>query len=62
LPRVVNSTTFTLASLIVRSRAGVEVEMVEPFLQAEVAQVVGAEFVAQVAGEILVLFEKGFLQ
>ena len=37
------------------------VEMIESFLQAEVAQVVGAEFVAQEAGELLVLFEKGVL-
>jgi hypothetical protein len=35
--------------------------MIEPFLQAEVAQVVGAEFVAQVAGELLILFEKSVL-
>ena len=31
------------------------IEMIEPFLQAEVAQVVGTEFVAQEAGELLVL-------
>jgi hypothetical protein len=35
------------------------IEMIEPFLQAEVAQVVGTEFVAQEAGELLVLFEEG---
>jgi hypothetical protein len=35
--------------------------MVESFLQTEVAQVVGAEFVAQVAGELLILFEKSVL-
>ena len=35
------------------------VEMVESLLQAEVAQIVGAEFVAQEAGELLVLFEEG---
>ncbi len=32
--------------------------MIESLLQAEVAQVVGAEFVAQEAGELLVLLEK----
>ena len=37
------------------------VEMIEPFLQAEVAQIVGTELVAQEAGELLVLFEKGIL-
>ena len=35
------------------------IEMIESFLQAEIAQVVGAEFVAQEAGELLVLFEEG---
>ena len=35
------------------------IEMIESLLQAEVAQVVGTEFVAQVAGEFFVLFEKG---
>jgi hypothetical protein len=35
--------------------------MIEPLLQAEVAQVVGTEFIAQEAGELLVLFEKGVL-
>src|SRR5260370_39143081 len=35
------------------------VEMIEPFLQAEVAQVVGTEFIAQVAGELFVLLEEG---
>ena len=33
-------------------------EMIQPFLQAEVAQVVGEQFVAQEAGELLVLFEE----
>jgi len=33
-------------------------EMIEPFLQAEVAQVVGTEFVSQIAGELFVLLEK----
>jgi hypothetical protein len=35
------------------------VEMIEAFLQTEVAQVVGAEFVAQETGELLILLEKG---
>ena len=35
--------------------------MVEAFLQAEVAQVVGAEFIAQETGELFVLFEEGVL-
>ena len=35
------------------------IEMIEAFLQAEIAQVVGTEFVAQEAGELLVLLEKG---
>ena len=35
------------------------IEMIEPFLQAEVAQVVGAEFIAQETGELLVLLEEG---
>src|SRR6516162_10142697 len=34
------------------------IEMIQPLLQAEVAQVVGTEFVAQEAGEFLVLFQK----
>jgi len=34
------------------------IEMIEAFLQAEVAQVVGTEFVAQEAGELLVLLEE----
>jgi hypothetical protein len=34
------------------------VEMIEPLLQAEVAQIVGTEFVAQIAGELFVLFEE----
>src|ERR1700733_12144340 len=37
------------------------VEMIEPFLQAEVAQVIGAKLVAEEAGELLVLFEEGVL-
>src|SRR5580698_10157859 len=37
------------------------VEMVESFLQAEVAQVIGAKLVAEEAGEFLVLFEEGVL-
>ena len=37
------------------------VEMIEPFLQAEVAQVVGAKLIAEEAGELLVLFEEGVL-
>ena len=37
------------------------VEMIESFLQAEVAQVVGAKFIAQEAGELLVLFEECIL-
>ena len=35
------------------------VKMIESFLQAEVAQVMGAEFIAQKARELLVLFEEG---
>ena len=35
------------------------VQMVEPFLEAEVAQVIGTEFIAQEAGELLILFQKG---
>lgn len=34
------------------------VETIEPFFQAEVAQIVGTEFVAQEAGELLVLLEE----
>ena len=34
------------------------VEMIESFLQAEVAQVIGAKLVAEEAGELLVLFEE----
>src|SRR5262252_8086402 len=37
------------------------IQMIQSFLQAEVAQIVGAKFVAQVAAELLVLFEKGVL-
>ena len=37
------------------------VEMIEPFLQTEVAQVIGAKLVAEEAGELLVLFEEGVL-
>ena len=33
------------------------IEMIQSFLQAEVAQVVGAEFIAQKAGELLVLVD-----
>jgi hypothetical protein len=35
------------------------IEMIESFLHAEVAQVVGTQFVAQEAGELLVLLEEG---
>ena len=35
------------------------IQMIQSLFQAEVAQIVGAEFVAQVAGELLILFEKG---
>src|SRR6266849_124751 len=35
--------------------------MVQTLLQAEVAQVVGAQFIAQEGGELLVLFEEGIL-
>src|SRR5450759_4016526 len=34
------------------------VEMSEPFLQAEVAQIVGAKLVAEEPGELLILFEE----
>jgi hypothetical protein len=37
------------------------VRMIEPFLQAKVAQIVGTKFMAQVAGEFFVLFEKSVL-
>lgn len=37
------------------------VEMVESLFQAEVMQIVGTEFVAQVAREFLVVFQKGVL-
>src|SRR5215469_809206 len=37
------------------------IQMIQPLLQTEVTQIVGAEFVAQVAGELLILFEKGVL-
>ncbi len=37
-------------------------EMIQSLLQAEVAQVIGTEFVAQVARELLVLFEKACFQ
>ena len=36
-------------------------QVIESLLQTEVAQIVGTEFVAQVAGELFVLFEKGVL-
>jgi hypothetical protein len=35
------------------------IEVIESFLQAEVAQVVGAEFVAQETGELFILLEEG---
>ncbi len=35
------------------------VEVVKPFLQTEVAQVIGAEFIAQKAGEFFILLEEG---
>src|SRR6266581_8540448 len=35
------------------------IEMMEPFLQAEIAQIVGTQFVAQESGELLILFEEG---
>ncbi len=34
------------------------IEMIEAFVQAEIAQVVGTEFIAQKAGELLVLFQE----
>ena len=37
------------------------VEIIEPFLQTEVAQIIGAKLVAEEAGELLVLFEKSIL-
>ena len=37
------------------------IQMVESLLQTEVAQIVGAKFVAEKAGELLILFEKGAL-
>src|SRR6266436_7380368 len=37
------------------------VQMIQPFLQAEVAQIVGAKLVAQEAGELLILFEESML-
>jgi hypothetical protein len=33
--------------------------MVEPFFGAEVGQVIGTEFIAQEAGELLILFQTG---
>src|ERR1700679_2269580 len=36
-------------------------QMIQPLLQTEVPQIVGTEFVAQVAGKLFVLFEKGML-
>lgn len=36
-------------------------QVIQPLLEAEVAQVVGAEFVSQKAGELLILFEEGIL-
>ena len=35
--------------------------MIQSLLQTEVSEIVGAEFVTQVAGELLILFEKGVL-
>ena len=35
--------------------------MIEAFLETKVAQIIGAEFMAQEAGELFVLFEKGIL-
>jgi hypothetical protein len=35
------------------------IEMIQPLLQPEVAQIIGTEFVAQVSGELFVLFEEG---
>src|ERR1041384_6913771 len=37
------------------------IQMIQSLLQTEVTQVVGAKFVAQVTGELLILFEKGVL-
>jgi len=37
------------------------VEMVESFFQTEIALVIGAEFIAQAAGELFILFEEGAL-
>ena len=36
-----------------------DVQMVEPFFGAEVGQVIGTEFIAQEAGELLILFQTG---
>ena len=38
------------------------IEMVQPFLETEVGKVVGAEFVAQERGELLILLEEGRLE
>ena len=38
------------------------VEVVQPFLQTEVAQVIGAEFIAQEAGELSYCLRKAFFQ
>ena len=38
------------------------IEMVQPFLETEVGEVVGAEFVAEESGELLVLLEEGTLE
>src|SRR5260370_26637202 len=35
------------------------IEMIEPLLQAEIAQIVGNQFVAQEQGKLLILFEEG---
>ena len=38
------------------------VEVIEPFLEAEVAQVVGAKLVAEEAGKLLILLEESIFQ
>ncbi len=35
------------------------IEVIEPFLQTEVAQVIGTKFIAQETGELLILLEEG---
>jgi hypothetical protein len=49
-------------SVMLSNRGRTASRWVESFLQAEVAQVVGAEFIAQEAGELLVLFQKACFQ